>query len=135
MVNKGKIGILGYFSDIYAAIAERNLRSFLKLILVALPILFINFYRIFISPVFAAFGVRCRHTPTCSAYGRDAFLRHGFWRGGWLTVSRLSRCHPWGSYGFDEVPDTLEDVGWRIWRNGDWAWTPRGGVDDKGQPS
>lgn len=36
----------------------------------------------------------CRFHPTCSAYARDAVAVHGVWRGGWLTLRRLSRCHP-----------------------------------------
>jgi len=46
----------------------------------------------------------CRFTPTCSAYGLAAVERHGGMRGGWLTLRRLSRCHPWGGVGYDPVP-------------------------------
>ena len=62
----------------------------------------IGFYRRFISPLL---GPRCRFTPTCSAYGLEAIQRHGPWRGGWLTVRRLLRCHPWTPCGCDPVPD------------------------------
>jgi putative membrane protein insertion efficiency factor len=48
----------------------------------------------------------CRFTPTCSAYGLEAVERHGGIRGGWLTMRRLSRCHPWGGMGYDPVPPT-----------------------------
>lgn len=47
----------------------------------------------------------CRYSPTCSAYATEALQRHGALRGGWLTVRRLSRCHPWGGIGADPVPD------------------------------
>jgi len=89
-------------------------------------IILLGFYRVIISPIFYAFGVRCRHTPSCSVYGQEAFIRFGFWRGGWLTLSRLLRCHPWGSHGHDPVPDVLTNVGWQFWRYGDWSWRPRG---------
>lgn len=62
----------------------------------------IGFYRQFISPLL---GPRCRFTPTCSAYGLEAIQRHGPWRGGWLTLKRLLRCHPWTPCGCDPVPD------------------------------
>lgn len=47
----------------------------------------------------------CRFTPTCSAYAAQAVQRHGPWRGTGLTLRRLSRCHPWGGFGPDPVPD------------------------------
>ena len=62
----------------------------------------IGFYRRFISPLL---GPRCRFTPTCSAYGLEAIQRHGPWKGGWLTVRRLLRCHPFTPCGCDPVPD------------------------------
>ena len=46
----------------------------------------------------------CRYLPTCSEYARVAIETHGPWRGGWLGVRRLARCHPWGGHGFDPVP-------------------------------
>lgn len=47
----------------------------------------------------------CRFTPSCSAYASTAIARHGAVRGGWLAVRRLARCHPWGAFGADPVPD------------------------------
>ena len=84
-------------------------------------------YKRTLSPVFAFFGARCRHYPSCSDYAAEAIERHGALKGGVLTVSRLCRCHPFGSHGVDPVPESLPDAGWRIWRYGDWAWTARGG--------
>lgn len=46
----------------------------------------------------------CRYHPTCSAYGLEAVQVHGALRGGWLTLRRLGRCHPWGGTGLDPVP-------------------------------
>jgi len=46
----------------------------------------------------------CRFAPSCSAYAIEALERHGAFRGGWLTMKRLLRCHPWGGSGYDPVP-------------------------------
>lgn len=50
----------------------------------------------------------CRFVPSCSVYAVEALERHGAARGSWLTVRRLARCHPWGGYGLDPVPDCPE---------------------------
>ena len=47
----------------------------------------------------------CRYVPSCSNYALDAVEMHGTLRGGWLTLRRLLRCHPWGGHGWDPVPD------------------------------
>jgi putative membrane protein insertion efficiency factor len=62
----------------------------------------IGFYRRWLSPLL---GPRCRFIPSCSAYGLEAIERHGPWRGGWLTLKRLLRCHPFTPCGCDPVPD------------------------------
>ena len=69
----------------------------------------------------ALVGAHCRHLPTCSDYAREAIDTNGAWKGGWLTLARLCRCHPWGSHGHDPVPD-LTDVRHRFapWRYGRW---------------
>jgi putative membrane protein insertion efficiency factor len=46
----------------------------------------------------------CRYVPSCSEYAREALETHGAARGTWLSVRRLSRCHPFGGFGFDPVP-------------------------------
>lgn len=48
---------------------------------------------------------RCRYIPTCSTYAVEAVEVHGLGRGLWLAVRRLGRCHPFGSFGFDPVPE------------------------------
>lgn len=63
-------------------------------------------YQKAISPWLAP---RCRYMPTCSAYALEALDRHGPWRGGWYTVRRLLRCHPWGGFGLDPVPDAARE--------------------------
>jgi len=85
-------------------------------------------YKRTLSPLFYFLGARCRHGPTCSDYAAEAVRRHGAWRGFWLSISRVSRCHPFGSHGWDPVPETLPHHGWRFWRYGDWAWTERRAV-------
>jgi len=69
----------------------------MKYIFIAL----IRFYQYGLGPYFTS---SCRFTPTCSHYGIEAIRKHGPWKGGWLTLRRISRCHPWGGSGYDPVP-------------------------------
>ena len=46
-------------------------------------------------------GGHCRFDPTCSQYAIDAINKYGPWRGGWRTLKRIARCHPWGGKGYD----------------------------------
>ncbi|HHL42539.1 MAG TPA: membrane protein insertion efficiency factor YidD [Hellea balneolensis] len=86
----------------------------------------LKLYKWTLSPVFYALGIRCRHVPSCSEYGMEAFRTHGVWVGFWLTLSRLLRCHPWGSHGVDPVPKTVKKPPfWAPWRYGDWKWNER----------
>ncbi|HMR17722.1 MAG TPA: membrane protein insertion efficiency factor YidD [Sphingobacterium sp.] len=64
-------------------------------------LLVIRIYQLLISPLL---GANCRYTPTCSQYGREAILKHGPFKGIWLTIKRIARCHPWGGHGHDPVP-------------------------------
>jgi putative membrane protein insertion efficiency factor len=70
-------------------------------------------------------GRQCRHLPTCSEFGDEALARHGLWAGGWMTLARLSRCHPFGTSGVDNVPGELPaGARWYLpWRYGRWSWT------------
>ena len=67
--------------------------------LISLPL---RFYRLVISPLI---GSNCRYTPTCSTYAIEALRKHGAIKGTWLAARRVSRCHPWGGSGIDNVPD------------------------------
>ena len=68
---------------------------------VMVAILIIRFYQRVISPFMLS---ACRYTPSCSVYGIEAFEKHGFFKGGWLTFRRILSCNPWGGHGFDPVP-------------------------------
>ena len=52
-------------------------------------------------------GRTCRHLPTCSEYAEIAIGRFGLWRGGWMALARFWRCRPFGTDGFDPVPEIL----------------------------
>jgi len=66
-------------------------------------------------------GAHCRHMPSCSNYAREAIETNGAWKGAWLTLARLCRCHPWGSHGLDPVPNlTAERHPFAPWRYGRW---------------
>jgi hypothetical protein len=58
-------------------------------------------YRYAISPML---GANCRFRPSCSEYATEAIRRHGSLRGGWLSLRRIARCHPWNPGGHDPVP-------------------------------
>jgi uncharacterized protein len=62
----------------------------------------IRFYQACLSPVLPS---ACRHYPSCSAYAFEAVEKWGVWKGGRLALGRLLRCRPWGSYGYDPVPE------------------------------
>ncbi len=66
----------------------------------------VRLYSFAISPWL---GGNCRFQPTCSSYAVEALRVHGALRGGWLTLGRISRCHPWGGSGYDPVPGLERD--------------------------
>ena len=66
-----------------------------------LLIALVKFYQAAISPML---GSNCRHTPTCSAYMIGAIKEWGPFKGLWLGLKRIGRCHPWGTHGYDPVP-------------------------------
>lgn len=65
-------------------------------------------YKRLLSPILQAgagvTGGACRFQPTCSEYAAIALHEHGWFRGGWMALRRVLRCHPGNSGGFDPVP-------------------------------
>lgn len=70
--------------------------------ILALPIIaLIKIYQIILSPLFPS---SCRFVPTCSQYNLEALKKYGIFKGLYLGIKRLLRCHPWGGSGYDPVP-------------------------------
>ena len=70
-------------------------------------IFLVRIYQATLSPALAVFfgpSGRCRYTPSCSTYAREAIRIHGALMGGYLAIKRLCRCHPWANSGEDPVP-------------------------------
>ncbi len=65
-------------------------------------IFIIRIYQNLISPFTPS---SCRFTPSCSAYSLEAIQKHGPLKGFWLSFKRILKCHPWGSSGYDPVPE------------------------------
>ncbi len=61
----------------------------------------IRLYQVTLSPFL---GGHCRYQPTCSNYGLEAIKTYGPWRGGWMALMRIARCHPFVKGGYDPVP-------------------------------
>jgi putative membrane protein insertion efficiency factor len=66
-----------------------------------LLLLFIKAYKTLLSPILPP---SCRYLPTCSDYCVEAIQKYGPFKGGWLALKRVLRCHPWGGHGYDPVP-------------------------------
>ena len=64
-------------------------------------------YQLLLRPLLPA---ACRFEPSCSEYARQALRRRGAIRGGWLTLRRLARCHPFHPGGYDPPPGALADT-------------------------
>ncbi len=63
-------------------------------------VMLVRLYQVSLGPFM---GGHCRFLPTCSQYAIDALTAHGALRGSWMTVRRISRCHPFGGGGYDPV--------------------------------
>lgn len=70
-------------------------------------VLLIKIYQKTLSPLFRG---SCRHYPSCSQYGVEAFQTHGFFYGGYLTIVRVLKCNPFFEGGFDPVPEKKQDT-------------------------
>ena len=68
-------------------------------------IVFIKFYQLFLSPII---GQNCRYLPTCSEYTIGCLQQFGLIKGIFLSIKRISKCHPWGNNGYDPIPDNLK---------------------------
>ncbi|MBO5098746.1 MAG: membrane protein insertion efficiency factor YidD [Clostridia bacterium] len=68
-------------------------------------IILIKGYRKFLSPLKRPC---CRFYPTCSAYAIEALEKHGVFKGGFLAIKRVLRCHPFSEGGFDPVPEKIQ---------------------------
>ena len=66
----------------------------------------IKFYQFFISPIL---GQNCRYLPTCSEYSIQSIKKFGIFKGIFLSLRRISKCHPWGNHGYDPVPNKAEE--------------------------
>ena len=75
--------------------------GFMQKIVTSIMVALVKGYQVALSPFF---GQQCRFTPTCSHYAIAALQTHGALKGLWLTVKRVSRCHPWQAGGHDPVP-------------------------------
>ncbi|MDA0773635.1 MAG: membrane protein insertion efficiency factor YidD [Bacteroidetes bacterium] len=73
----------------------------LKKILVGPFLLIIKLYQSLISPLLPP---TCRYQPTCSQYSKEALVKYGLFKGGYLALKRILSCHPWGGSGYDPVP-------------------------------
>ena len=76
----------------------------------------IYFYRYIISPILPG---TCRFQPTCSAYALQAIEKYGPVKGSKLGLLRILRCHPWGRWGYDPVPEPNESRSCECRSNGD----------------
>lgn len=56
----------------------------------------------------------CRHIPTCSNYAIESIKKYGAFTGSILSIKRILRCSPWGTYGYDPVPELKENKNEKI---------------------
>jgi putative membrane protein insertion efficiency factor len=71
-----------------------------------IPIFLIKLYRALISPLFPP---SCRFYPTCSEYSIEALLKFGVFKGGWMSLKRVGKCHPFHPGGYDPVVPSIKE--------------------------
>ncbi len=76
----------------------------MKYLFIPINYLFIGLIKIYQYSISPLLGPSCRFEPSCSEYGIEALKKHGPFKGGYLTVKRFLKCHPWGGHGHDPVP-------------------------------
>jgi putative membrane protein insertion efficiency factor len=77
-----------------------------------MKLILLGLIRLYQSTLSRVLPPSCRFYPSCSEYGYRAILLHGPWRGSWLALKRVARCHPFNPGGYDPVPtvDASQDV-------------------------
>ena len=63
----------------------------------------LSIFMLLVRPLLGPKGV-CRFTPTCSQYAKEAINKYGVFKGGWLTLMRIVKCHPFHAGGYDPLP-------------------------------
>lgn len=66
-------------------------------------ILFITFYKKYISPILSCFGIKCKYYPTCSEYTKQAITKYGFFKGSFKGIIRILKCNPFSKGGYDPL--------------------------------
>jgi hypothetical protein len=75
--------------------------------IIVLPfIIMIKLYQWVLSPVLKT---NCRYFPTCSIYALESLKEHGLIKGLYLSIKRISNCHPFGGHGYDPVPKKMKE--------------------------
>jgi putative membrane protein insertion efficiency factor len=90
-----------------------TIRNYFK----SIQMILIRSYQWGISPILPG---TCRHLPTCSNFAVEAIEIHGPYSGLRMAVQRVLRCHPWGTSGYDPVPQIVtvkNDVKRRLQNN------------------
>ena len=77
----------------------------IKRIIIYMLISCIKLYQLLMSPIL---GQNCRYLPTCSEYSIESLKKFGIIKGIFISIKRISKCHPWGNHGYDPVPNKLE---------------------------